>query len=94
MKDKGISDIKMHIYEAKLLKNGNLSAGQELYQDDIRIGPLNIFRPFITERYSSYYGSSFIQFTFQTAPEMFIRLITETIFPISTLDNEPIHIEK
>ena len=83
----------MHAYEAKLLKNGNLSAGQEVYQDSIRGAPLDIVRLFVSERYASYYQSSSTVLTFQTAPEMFIRLLTEMTLPISTLDNEPIQRE-
>lgn len=84
----------MHVYEAKLLKNGNLSAGQEVYQDSLRGTPLDIVRLFVSERYASYYQSSSTALTFQTAPEMFIRLLTETTLAISSLDNEPIYIEK
>ncbi len=89
----GIYDIEIHTYKAKRLKNGNLSFGQEVYQESIRTTGLQDWRHFVWQKYESYYTHSVsTRLTFASAPEMIIRLLSHTQFPISTLDNEPIAI--
>lgn len=60
--------MKMHICEAKLLKNGSLSAGKQLFQEQVYHTEAEAYKLFADAKYS-YYGPNDVQFTFQSAPE-------------------------
>jgi SNF2 family DNA or RNA helicase len=82
----------LNLYKSKLLKNGSLSTGKEVFAEDEDIVAAEWLLPFMWEKYKSY--SRRKRLTFNTSPELFIHVLLEHQFPITTLENKPLSIQK